>query len=124
MFTFDGILPYAAQMGGVAACTMYSETERKISGSGHFVASDSEGSPGEVAEAVKGALSDGGAILQFKGQAFCFLPLPVFTQLPVHVNGYFELSSNRRDIWRGEDTSGESRVRGEWNNLLMRDAVA
>ena len=33
------------------------------------------------------------------GRAFCFLPLPVCTGLPVHVNGYFELSSNRRDIW-------------------------
>jgi hypothetical protein len=33
------------------------------------------------------------------GKAFCFLPLPVETQLPIHVNGYFELSSNRRDIW-------------------------
>jgi hypothetical protein len=34
------------------------------------------------------------------GQAFCFLPLPVRTQLPVHTNAYWELSSNRRDIWR------------------------
>ena len=33
------------------------------------------------------------------GRAFCFLPLPARTGLPVHVNGYFELSSNRRDIW-------------------------
>ena len=33
------------------------------------------------------------------GNAFCFLPLPVDTGLPVHVNGFFELSSNRRDIW-------------------------
>jgi sacsin len=33
------------------------------------------------------------------GQAFCFLPLPVRTGLPVHVNAFFELSSNRRDIW-------------------------
>ena len=35
------------------------------------------------------------------GRAFCFLPLPIATGLPsrVHINGYFELSSNRRDIW-------------------------
>jgi sacsin len=33
------------------------------------------------------------------GQAFCFLPLPIKTGLPVHVNAFFELSSNRRDIW-------------------------
>ena len=42
-----------------------------------------------------------------KGQAFCFLPLPKENGVPVHVNGYFELSSNRRDIWFGVDMSGE-----------------
>jgi sacsin len=29
------------------------------------------------------------------GRAFCFLPLPAETHLPVHINGFFELSSNR-----------------------------
>ena len=29
-----------------------------------------------------------------EGKAFCFLSLPVHTGLPIHVNGYFELSSN------------------------------
>eukprot|EP00282_Hemiselmis_andersenii_P008175 CAMPEP_0114109248 /NCGR_PEP_ID=MMETSP0043_2-20121206/671_1 /TAXON_ID=464988 /ORGANISM="Hemiselmis andersenii, Strain CCMP644" /LENGTH=412 /DNA_ID=CAMNT_0001201105 /DNA_START=37 /DNA_END=1271 /DNA_ORIENTATION=- len=48
---------------------------------------------------------------QVKGRAFCFLPLPAETGLPVHVNGYFELSSNRRDIWRGDDMAGEGRIR-------------
>ena len=27
-----------------------------------------------------------------EGLAYCFLPLPVKTGLPCHVNGYFELS--------------------------------
>jgi hypothetical protein len=69
----------------------------------------------------------GGFPLEFpplEGQAFCFLPLPVRTQLPVHINAYFELSSNRRDIWRGDDTTGESKVRGQWNDLLLRDVLA
>ena len=35
------------------------------------------------------------------GRAYCFLPLPIRTLLPLHINGYFELSSNRRDIWYG-----------------------
>jgi hypothetical protein len=39
------------------------------------------------------------ALSDHSGRAFCFLPLPVRTGLPVHVNGYFELSSNRRDVW-------------------------
>ena len=63
-------------------------------------------------------------VVRTEGQAFCFLPLPVRTQLPVHVNAYFELSSNRRDIWRGEDTTGESKIRSQWNTLLLRDVLA
>jgi sacsin len=59
-----------------------------------------------------------------EGRAFCFLPLPVRTGLPVHINGYFELSSNRRDIWHGEDMTGEGKLRSEWNRYLLSDAVA
>ncbi|CAN0506780.1 unnamed protein product, partial [Scytosiphon promiscuus] len=47
-----------------------------------------------------------------RGAAYCFLPLPVVTGLPVHVNGYFELSSNsRRDIWSGSDMVGDGELR-------------
>jgi sacsin len=67
---------------------------------------------------------DHGTFPTLDGLAFCFLPLPVKTNLPVHVNAYFELSSNRRDIWRGDDTTGESKVRGEWNTRLMEDVLA
>ncbi|KAG7379423.1 hypothetical protein PHYPSEUDO_008661 [Phytophthora pseudosyringae] len=59
-----------------------------------------------------------------EGRAFCFLPLPVRIGLPVHVNGYFELSSNRRDIWIGDDMSGDGKLRSEWNANLLVDAVA
>jgi hypothetical protein len=31
--------------------------------------------------------------------ASCTLPLPMLTGLPVQVNGFFELGSNRRDLW-------------------------
>ncbi|CAH0485094.1 unnamed protein product [Peronospora farinosa] len=58
------------------------------------------------------------------GRAFCFLPLPVRVGLPVHINGYFELSSNRRDIWIGDDMSGDGKLRSEWNASLLVDAVA
>ena len=57
------------------------------------------------------------------GRAFCFLPLPVKTRLPFFVNGYFELSSNRRDIWWGEDLVGEGRVRAQWNRVLLTDVI-
>lgn len=49
-----------------------------------------------------------------EGAAYCFLPLPVKTDLPVHVNGYFELSSNRRDVWWGDDMAGDGKARADW----------
>jgi sacsin len=45
------------------------------------------------------------------GRAYCFLPLPTMVGLPVHVNGSFELSANRRDIWQGSDMTGEGQLR-------------
>ncbi|MEW5316662.1 MAG: hypothetical protein WDW38_008017 [Sanguina aurantia] len=58
------------------------------------------------------------------GRVFCFLPLPLHSSLPVHVNGYFELSSNRRDIWQGKDMSGAGAQRASWNTAIMQDALA
>ena len=46
------------------------------------------------------------------------------TGVPVHTNAYWELSSNRRDIWRAEDTQGESKMRSHWNELVMKDVLA
>ncbi|KAL1292332.1 hypothetical protein AAHE18_20G264300 [Arachis hypogaea] len=60
----------------------------------------------------------------FEGRAFCFLPLPITTGLPAHVNAYFELSSNRRDIWFGSDMTGVGRKRSEWNIYLLENVVA
>jgi hypothetical protein len=54
----------------------------------------------------------------FRGNAFCFLPLPAETGFPVHINGYFELSSNRRDIWSGDDMTGEGKIR--WRVIKYR----
>ena len=59
-----------------------------------------------------------------EGQPFCLLPLPSFTGLPVHVNGFFEVSTNRRDIWWGADVAGAGRVRSDWNEALLVDVVA
>ncbi len=57
------------------------------------------------------------------GRAFCFLPLPVGTEMPVHINSYFELSSNRRDLWFGDDMAGVGKVKSQWNALLLSDVV-
>lgn len=60
----------------------------------------------------------------FEGRAFCFLPLPISTGLPTHVNAYFELSSNRRDIWFGNDMAGGGKKRSDWNLYLLEEVVA
>ncbi|KAK8322249.1 hypothetical protein V6Z12_A12G154500 [Gossypium hirsutum] len=59
-----------------------------------------------------------------EGRAFCFLPLPISTGLPTHINAYFELSSNRRDIWFGNDMAGGGKKRSDWNIYLLEDVVA
>ncbi|KAL6144806.1 hypothetical protein ACLB2K_055496 [Fragaria x ananassa] len=58
------------------------------------------------------------------GQAFCCLLLRVRTGLSVQVNGYFEVSSNRRGIWYGADMDRSGKIRSVWNRLLLEDVVA
>ena len=58
------------------------------------------------------------------GLAYCFLPLPVQTGLPIMINGFFELSSNRRDVWQvGPDMTGDGKTRATWNIALMSDVI-
>lgn len=56
----------------------------------------------------------------FCGAAFCSLPLPGKTGLPVHVNANFEVDSSRRSLWK-EDGSGR---KSDWNEYLKQDIVA
>ena len=71
-----------------------------------------------------------------KGHVFCFLPLPVhkssLTGLPVHVNGFFALSQNRRYIKtptaeqedlaekEGQPLTDKSLL---WNQCLLQEAI-
>ena len=54
---------------------------------------------------------------QFSGKLFCFLPLPVQTGLPVHINGCFVLSSSRRSLWTS-DTGNDDQTK--WNLSLIQ----
>ena len=81
---------------------------------------DKETALAAMAQPIQGQLAN----LPIKGQAFCFLPLPAETGLPVHTNGFFELSANRRDIWYGDDMVGAGKLRAEWNSALLQDVVA
>lgn len=42
--------------------------------------------------------------------------------MPVHINGYFELSSNRRNIWHSDipaEKSGAGKHKSDWNIVLL-----
>ena len=58
------------------------------------------------------------------GEVFCFLPLSIPTGLPVHANGYFAVTSNRRGIWEGTTADvGRQPLEVLWNRSLMDDAL-
>ncbi|XP_022789409.1 sacsin-like [Stylophora pistillata] len=58
------------------------------------------------------------------GEVFCVLPLGIPTGLPVHVNGYFSVTSNRRGIWDSTTTDvGPEPIEVRWNQSLMEDAL-
>ena len=58
------------------------------------------------------------------GEAFCFLPLSINTGLPVHINGFFAVTSNRRQIWEPGTTEHDKPFEGDWNERLLSDAIA
>ena len=70
-----------------------------------------------------------------KGHVFCFLPLPMqkrsLTGLPVHVNGFFALSQNRRYIKSPNADQEDREMSGRqltdksllWNRCLLEEAI-
>ncbi|XP_063961228.1 LOW QUALITY PROTEIN: sacsin-like [Lytechinus pictus] len=55
------------------------------------------------------------------GKAFCFLPLPIQTGLPVHVHGYFALDhESRRHLWEGSKTDEQTK----WNLYITQKVIA
>ena len=52
------------------------------------------------------------------GQVFCFLPLPISSHLPVHINGHFILNSTRRQLWQTTNP-GEDDSKSIWNKNIL-----
>ena len=83
------------------------------------------------------ALPDGPKLQtpDIQGHVYCFLPLPVQTKsltgLPVHVNGFFALSQNRRYIKSPNADQEERQKAGRkmtdksllWNKCLLEEAL-
>ena len=57
-----------------------------------------------------------------KGRLFCYLPLPINTGFPVHVNGAFAVAPSRRGL-KEKTTDDKDSIGAEWNNLLMQDSI-
>lgn len=76
---------------------------------------------GGVAVLLKAHLNNTMNVPRKEFRAFSFLPLPIKTGLPVHVNGHFALDHEaRRNLWR-EDDEGYRTV---WNRKIMKDVIA
>lgn len=58
--------------------------------------------------------------MDFIGGAFCSLPLPGKTGLPVHVNANFEVDSARRGLWKEDGQS----LKSDWNESLKQNVIA
>ena len=55
-------------------------------------------------------------------QVCCILPLPVYTDLPMHVNGHFALDhETRRNLW--ESGKREKDVKSEWNSAIALQVI-
>ncbi|XP_077468209.1 sacsin isoform X1 [Stigmatopora argus] len=50
------------------------------------------------------------------GEVFCYLPLRIKTGLPLHINGCFAVTSNRKEIWKTD-------TKGRWNSVFMRHVI-
>lgn len=61
--------------------------------------------------------------LRISGQAYSFLPLPIETGLPVHINGFFDLGSDRRTLTHDPNSVGRDELRVRWNAVLCRRAL-
>ena len=57
------------------------------------------------------------------GLIFSYLPLPIHSGLPVHVNGPFAITSSRRHLYEGNEDDKYD-LRATWNRTLMKDAVS
>ena len=55
-----------------------------------------------------------------KGKPFCFLPLPSYTYLPVHIHGQFALHSDRQCVWISNSCDNVTITADDWNEHLIK----
>ncbi|TAD93027.1 MAG: hypothetical protein EA000_01760, partial [Oscillatoriales cyanobacterium] len=70
------------------------------------------------------AASTEGNLPPVSGKVYCFLPLPLETGWPVHINGFFNLNSSRDNLSSDSGQTGKDRPRAIWNGLLARHVLS
>ena len=58
------------------------------------------------------------------GGLSCSLPLPANSNTPLNIDGYFDIYSNRQDIFQDVGATGVDKARCEWNQLLLEHGCA
>lgn len=60
-----------------------------------------------------------------EGRIFCGLPLPVKSPIDFcHVDGFFDLQSDRQGLFEDSEAEGSAQVRVEWNKALIQHGCA
>jgi len=62
---------------------------------------------------------NGGVMPGVEGKAFCTLPTPIFTGLPVHLDGRWELKTDRNNLIIDTQAQGLAKLQTYWNYLLI-----
>ncbi|TAE54536.1 MAG: hypothetical protein EAZ88_08800 [Oscillatoriales cyanobacterium] len=70
------------------------------------------------------AVSTEGNPQPVNGKVYCFLPLPLETGLPIHINGFFNLNSSRDNLSSDSGQTGKDRPRSIWNHLLAQHVLS
>ena len=60
-------------------------------------------------------------VVDHSGFLFCFLPLPIHSFLPIHLNAAFDVSKNRQSLTELSTDDKSYRKDENWNKLLSKD---
>ncbi|KPQ32882.1 MAG: sacsin SacS [Phormidium sp. OSCR] len=66
----------------------------------------------------------GGRPAAVEGKVYCFLPLPLASGWPIHLNGFFNLNSSRDNLSSDSGQTGKDRPRAVWNQRLAQHGLA
>jgi|GEM_PF-1305859 len=66
----------------------------------------------------------GGRPAAVQGKVYCFLPLPLASGWPIHLNGFFNLNSSRDNLSSDSGQTGKDRPRAVWNQRLAQHGLA